>query len=155
MQLHDVDSGITKLKKRKRIGRGVGSGHGKTSGKGHKGHSSRQGFKHAPLGEGGQMKMFMRVPKRGFSNENFRKAYAIINVGDLESFDAGATINETTLREAGLIKGDSGAGLKILGDGQITKALTIHAAKFSASARQKIEAAGGSISLPSPTYQGG
>ncbi len=155
MQLHDVHSGINKFKKRKRVGRGPGSGHGKTSSKGHKGHSSRQGFKHAPLGEGGQMKMFMRIPKRGFSNERFRASYGIINVVDLDAFEANSTIDEAVLRAAGLIKGDSNAGLKVLGDGEITKPFTVHANKFSESAKQKIEAAGGKIVLPAPSYKGG
>lgn len=154
MQLHDVDRGITTFKKRKRVGRGKGSGHGKTSSKGHKGHSSRQGFKHAPLGEGGQMRMYMRIPKRGFTRGRHLESIAIVNVAELDSFDAGTTVDEAALRSRGLIKGQWD-GIKILGDGDLTKALTVHATKFSASARQKIEAAGGSIVLLEGPYQGG
>jgi large subunit ribosomal protein L15 len=144
MQLHDVDQGIHKRKKRKRIGRGVGSGHGKTAGKGHKGHSSRQGYKLSPLSEGGQMPLVRRVPKRGFANGAFRKDYAIVNVASLDAcYEAGTTVDEAALRLRGLVKGRHDDGVKILGDGPLTKALTVHAAKFSASATAKIAAAGG------------
>jgi len=144
MQLHDVDVGIQKRKKRRRIGRGTGSGHGKTAGKGHKGHSSRQGFKQNPLREGGQMPLGRRVPKRGFVNGAFRKDYATLNVGALEArFEAGATVDEAALRASGLVKGRHDDGVKLLGDGELTKALTIHATKFSATAVAKITAAGG------------
>jgi large subunit ribosomal protein L15 len=144
MQLHDVDQGIHKRKKRKRIGRGIGSGHGKTSGKGHKGHSSRQGFKYGALFEGGQMPLARRVPKRGFVNGAFRKDYAILNLEALEHcFPAGAVIDEETLRARGLVKGRHDDGVKILGDGEITRPLTVSAHKFSKSAIEKITAAGG------------
>jgi large subunit ribosomal protein L15 len=143
MQLHDVHVGIHKRKKPKRVGRGVGSGHGKTASKGHKGHSSRQGYKQNPLAEGGQMPIIRRVPKRGFNNGAFRKDYAIVNLGALDVFDAGAVVDETTLRARGLVKGRHDDGVKILGDGELTKALTIRASKFSESAAQKIVAAGG------------
>lgn len=148
MQLHDVDQGIQKYKKRKRVGRGTGSGHGKTASKGNKGHSSRQGFKQNPLFEGGQMPLARRVPKRGFVNGAFRKVYAIINLDTLDAmFDAGAVISETTLREKGLVKGRYDDGVKVLGDGELSKPFQIHAQKFSKSAVAKIEAAGGSITL--------
>jgi large subunit ribosomal protein L15 len=152
MQLHDVHQGVNKRKLRKRVGRGPGSGHGKTSSKGHKGHSSRQGFKQAPLMEGGQMPLFRRVPKRGFNNGAFRKDYATLNVGVLEaSFEAGAEVDEAALRVQGLVKGRHDDGLKILGDGQLTKALTVKAVKFSAQAAEKIRAAGGTVvEVPSP-----
>src|SRR4051794_27336730 len=144
MQLHDVDQGIHKYKKRKRVGRGTGSGHGKTASKGHKGHSSRQGFKQNPLFEGGQMPLARRVPKRGFFNGAFKKHYAILNIDELEAcFEAGAVIDESALRARGLVKGRHDDGVKILGDGEITKALTVHAHKFSQSAIAKINAAGG------------
>jgi large subunit ribosomal protein L15 len=144
MQLHDVHQGIQKRKKRKRIGRGIGSGQGKTAGKGHKGHSSRQGFKNHPLSEGGQMPLARRVPKRGFANGAFRKDYAIVNLSALEAcYDAGATVDEAALRARGLVKGRHDDGVKILGDGALTKSLTVRAAKFSASAGAKIAAAGG------------
>jgi large subunit ribosomal protein L15 len=144
MQLHDVDQGIEKRKKRKRIGRGTGSGHGKTASKGHKGHSSRQGFKLSPLSEGGQMPLVRRVPKRGFANGAFRKHYAIVNLSSLDAcYPAGATVDEAALRTRGLVKGRHDDGVKILGDGALSKPLTVHAAKFSASAAAKIAAAGG------------
>jgi large subunit ribosomal protein L15 len=144
MQLHDVDQGIHKRKKRKRIGRGIGSGHGKTSGKGHKGHSSRQGFKYGALFEGGQMPLARRVPKRGFVNGAFRKDYAILNLEALDHcFPAEAVIDEETLRARGLVKGRHDDGVKILGDGELTKPLTVSAHKFSKSAIEKITAAGG------------
>lgn len=144
MQLHDVHKGIHKRKLRKRVGRGIGSGHGKTSSKGHKGHSSRQGFKQSPLFEGGQMPLARRVPKRGFVNGAFKKDYAVINLVVLEAkLESGAEVDEASLRAAGLVKGRHDDGLKILGDGELTKRLIVRAVKFSASAVQKIEAAGG------------
>jgi large subunit ribosomal protein L15 len=143
MQLHDVHQGIQKRKKRKRIGRGIGSGHGKTAGKGHKGHSSRQGFKLSPLSEGGQMPLARRVPKRGFNNGAFRKDYAIVNLSALEvCYDSGTTVDEAALRLRGLVKGRHD-GIKILGEGDLTKPLTVRATSFSASAAAKITAAGG------------
>jgi large subunit ribosomal protein L15 len=146
MQLHDVDQGIHKYKKRKRIGRGTGSGHGKTASKGHKGHSSRQGFKQNPLFEGGQMPLARRVPKRGFVNGAFKKDFAIINLDRIdEAFEPGAVIDEAALRAKGLVKGRHDDGIKVLGDGEITKPFTIHAQKFSESAAAKINAAGGSV----------
>src|SRR3954451_17865804 len=144
MQLHDVHQGIQKRKKRKRIGRGIGSGHGKTATKGHKGHSSRQGFKNHPLSEGGQMPLARRVPKRGFANGAFRKDFAIVNLSSLEAcYDAGAVVDEAALRTRGLVKGRHDDGVKILGDGEITKSITVHAEKFSKSAVEKIAAGGG------------
>jgi large subunit ribosomal protein L15 len=144
MQLHDVHQGIHRRKKRKRIGRGIGSGHGKTSGKGHKGHASRQGFKLSPIFEGGQMPLARRVPKRGFVNGAFKKRYAIVNLADLESkFDADAVIDEKSLRAKGLVKGQELDGIKILGNGTLSKRLDVHATKFSGSAAAKIAAAGG------------
>jgi large subunit ribosomal protein L15 len=144
MQLHDVHQGIHRRKKRKRIGRGIGSGHGKTSGKGHKGHASRQGFKLSPIFEGGQMPLARRVPKRGFVNGAFKKSYAIVNLDDIDArFDGGSIVDEKALRARGLVKGHEFDGIKILGDGAISKPLEIHATKFSAAAAQKIAAAGG------------
>jgi large subunit ribosomal protein L15 len=151
MQIHDVHRGIHKNKPKKRVGRGPGSGHGKTSSKGHKGHSSRQGFKQHPLMEGGQMPIIRRVPKRGFNNGAFRKDYATLNVGVLETaFEAGATVDEQALRALGLVKGRHDDGLKILGDGQLTKKLTVRAVKFSAQAAEKIKAAGGEAIVVEP-----
>jgi large subunit ribosomal protein L15 len=126
---------------RKRVGRGPGSGNGKTAGRGEKGQKSRSGYS-AQIGfEGGQMPLHRRLPKRGFTNI-FKRTRAVVNVSDLERFDNGTTIDETVLRKAGLIKGQND-GIKILGDGKLTKKLTVHAAKFSESARKQIEAAGG------------
>jgi len=148
MQLHDVDKGIHKYQKRKRVGRGTGSGHGKTASKGAKGHSSRQGFKQNALFEGGQMPLARRVPKRGFVNGAFRKDFAIVNLEKIEvAFEAGAVIDEAALRARGLVKGRHDDGIKILGDGEVSKPLTIHTNKCSASAAAKIAAAGGSVVL--------
>jgi large subunit ribosomal protein L15 len=144
MQLHEVHQGIHRRKKRKRIGRGIGSGHGKTSSKGHKGHASRQGFKLSPIFEGGQMPLARRVPKRGFVNGAFKRSYAIVNLASLETrYDAGTVVDEQALRAHGLVKGHDFDGIKILGDGALTKSLEVHATKFSASAAAKIAAAGG------------
>jgi large subunit ribosomal protein L15 len=127
---------------KKRVGRGPGSGHGKTAGRGEKGQKSRSGF-HRMLGfEGGQMPLHRRLPKRGFTNI-FKKVVAVVNVSDLERFENGATVDESALRQAGLVKGQKDR-IKILGNGKLTKKLTVHAAKFSESARRQIEAAGGS-----------
>ncbi len=126
---------------KKRVGRGPGSGHGKTSSRGEKGQKSRSGF-HRMLGfEGGQMPLHRRLPKRGFTNI-FKKEVAVVNVSELERFDNGATVDEAALREAGLVKGRANA-VKILGDGKLSKKLTVKANKFSAGARRQIEAAGG------------
>jgi len=127
---------------KKRVGRGPGSGHGKTSGKGEKGQKSRSGFSRALGFEGGQMPLHRRLPKRGFTNI-FKKEYAVVNVAELDRFDDGATVDEAALRQVRLVKGQND-GVKILGDGKLSKKLTVHAAKFSASARKQIEAAGGS-----------
>lgn len=126
---------------KKRVGRGPGSGHGKTSGRGEKGQKSRSGFSRKLGFEGGQMPLHRRIPKRGFTNI-FKKDYAVVNVSDLERFDNGATIDETTLRQAGLVKGQHD-GVKVLGDGELSKKLTVSATKFSKSAREIIEKAGG------------
>jgi len=127
---------------RKRVGRGPGSGHGKTAGRGEKGQKSRTGFSRMLGFEGGQMPLHRRLPKRGFTSI-FKKEFAVVNVSDLERFENGATVDEGALRKAGLVKGRA-AGIKILGDGKLTKKLTVHATKFSASAKKHIEEAGGS-----------
>jgi large subunit ribosomal protein L15 len=126
---------------KRRVGRGPGSGHGKTSGRGEKGQKSRAGYSSQRGFEGGQMPLQRRLPKRGFTNI-FKKEHAVVNVSDLEQFDNGSTVDEGTLRKAGLVKGKND-GIKILGDGKLTKKLTVHAVKFSVSARRQIEAAGG------------
>jgi large subunit ribosomal protein L15 len=127
---------------KKRVGRGPGSGHGKTAARGEKGQKSRSGYSSKRGFEGGQMPLHRRLPKRGFTNI-FKKELAVVNVADLERFDNGATVDEAALRQAGLIKGRND-GIKVLGDGTLSKKLTVHAAKFSESARKQIEAAGGS-----------
>ena len=126
---------------KKRVGRGPGSGHGKTAARGEKGQKSRSGYSGKRGFEGGQMPLHRRIPKRGFTNI-FKKDYAVVNVSDLERFDSGATVDETTLRQAGLVKGQHD-GVKVLGDGELSKKLTVTATKFSKSAREIIEKAGG------------
>ena len=130
----------------KRLGCGESSGHGKTSGKGHKGQKARSGGSIRLGFEGGQMPLIRRVPKRGFSNEAFRTRYAIVNLADLELFDAGTAIDEALLRENNIIRGKVD-GIKILGNGELTKKLSITADKVSAAAKEKIEKAGGSVTL--------
>jgi large subunit ribosomal protein L15 len=137
----------------KRLGCGESSGHGKTSGKGHKGQKARSGGSIRLGFEGGQMPLIRRLPKRGFNNAAFHKNYAVVNLSDLDSFKEGTVVNEQTLREAKLLRGN-GAGLKILGDGELKHALTIEADKVSASAREKIEKAGGSVTLRQKPVQG-
>jgi large subunit ribosomal protein L15 len=126
---------------KKRVGRGPGSGHGKTAARGEKGQKSRSGYSSKLGFEGGQMPLHRRLPKRGFTNI-FKKEYAVVNLSDLERFDNGATVDESSLRAAGLIKGRND-GVKILGTGKLSKKLTVSATKFSATARKQIEAAGG------------
>jgi len=128
---------------KKRVGRGPGSGHGKTAARGEKGQKSRSGFSRMRGFEGGQMPLHRRLPKRGFTNI-FKKDFAVVNLADLERFDNGATVDEGALRQAGLVKGHND-GLKILGTGSLTKKLTVVAHKFSESARKQIEAAGGTV----------
>lgn len=137
-ELHPADGATTAAK---RLGRGIGSGLGKTSGKGHKGAKARSGGGKGPGFEGGQMKMTMRLPKRGFTN-NFRTEYAAINVDRLEIFEDGQEVTPVTLIEAGIIKNVQD-GIKIMGGGELTKKLIVRASKFTATAKEKIEAAGG------------
>src|SRR5688572_1424117 len=126
---------------KKRVGRGPGSGHGKTAGRGEKGQKSRSGYSRMLGFEGGQMPLHRRIPKRGFTNI-FKKEMSVVNLSDLEQFDNGVTVDEQALRTAGLIKGRA-KGIKILGTGKLTKKLTVHAHKFSEAAKKQIEAAGG------------
>jgi large subunit ribosomal protein L15 len=138
---------ITKVagadKGRKRLGRGRSSGHGKTCGRGTMGGGARSGWRTRGLQEGGQTPIFRRIPKRGFSNIEFRVEYAVVNLGDLESrFDSGTHVTPQLLREARLVR-SSRCPIKILGDGKLTKKFTVDAAKFSQSALEKIQAAGG------------
>ena len=141
MKLHDLNPAVGATTAPKRLGRGVGSGLGKTSGKGHKGAKARSGGGKRPGFEGGQMPLTMRLPKRGFTNI-FRKEYVAVNIDRLEMFEDGAVVTPVTLIEYGIIKNVQD-GVKILGNGEITKKLTVQANKFSESAKQKIEAAGG------------
>ena len=144
MQLNDVHRGITKHRPRKRIGRGPGSGTGKTSGRGHKGHKSRSGYSRKPNFQGGAMPMFRRIPKRGFNNKFSIEVFAV-NVRRLsEAFEDGDTVTLEALSAKNLAKGTFDE-VKILGDGEITKKLTVQAHRFSKSAEEKITAAGGSI----------
>ena len=143
MRIHDLAPAAGSTKQRKRIGRGHASGHGKTAGYGHKGQKARSGVKGAGF-EGGQMPLARRLPKRGFNNI-FRTEYAIVNLCTLEdAFDAGAVVDADALVAKGILK-KTLAGVKILGDGALTKSLTVKAAKFSATAKAAIEAAGGSV----------
>lgn len=131
----------------KRLGRGIGSGLGKTSGKGHKGQWARSGGGVRPGFEGGQMPLIRRIPKRGFNN-HFRKEYSIVNLSVLENFEAGAVVDIDALNAKGLIKlVKDGVGLKVLGNGQLTKALTVKANSFSASAKEAIEKVGGTVEI--------
>ena len=142
MKLNDLHNSV-KRPARKRVGRGDGSGQGKTSGRGDKGHGQRAGYRFRPHFEGGQMPLFRRLPKRGFTNPNHR-LFAVINVGQLnQSFEAGQEVTAELLTQRGLLGSGGNDGMKVLGDGELTKALKVKAQKFSASARQKIEAAGG------------
>lgn len=142
MKLHELSPAEGATKEVKRIGRGHGSGQGKTAGKGHKGQWARSGGGVKPGFEGGQTKLAMRIPKRGFNNI-FATEFATVNVSDLEArFDNGAVIDEAALIESGLLK-NTLDGVKVLGNGEVTKSFTVKAAKFSASAAEKIEKAGG------------
>jgi large subunit ribosomal protein L15 len=141
MELNDLKPKKGSRHAKKRVGRGPGSGHGKTSSRGEKGQKSRSGYSGKRGFEGGQMPLHRRLPKRGFTNI-FKKDYAVVNLSDLERFDNGATVDETAFRQAGLVKGQHD-GIKVLGDGELSKKLTVSATKFSASARKQIEAAGG------------
>ncbi|MDR1959916.1 MAG: 50S ribosomal protein L15 [Planctomycetaceae bacterium] len=144
MNISDVNFLSVRRKAKKRLGRGTGSGLGKTAGRGHKGQGSRAGFSMNPLFEGGQMPLVRRVPKRGFNNP-FAKKVSTINVGDLELiFEAEETVNPAILVESQIIKEQFDC-LKILGDGDLTKKLTVQAHAFSAAAKEKIEKAGGEV----------
>ena len=142
MRLHDLKPQPGAKHRRKRLGRGEGSGLGKTSGRGHKGQRARSGGTIREGFEGGQMPLHRRLPKRGFNNADHTIYYIPVNVNDLERFDAGTEIDVEALRKAGLAQG-RGQGVKILGQGEISKKLTLKVQAYSASAKQKIEAAGG------------
>ena len=141
MKLHELSPAPGSAKPAWRKGRGHGSGNGKTAGKGHKGQNARSGGGVRPGFEGGQLPLYRKLPKRGFNNV-FSKEYAIVNVEDLNKFEDGATVDMAVLLESGMIRKELD-GLKVLGNGEVTKKLTVKAAIFSASAKAKIEAAGG------------
>ena len=148
MQLNELKPAPGSRRQRKRLGRGVGSGSGKTAGRGTKGHNSRSGGGMRPGYEGGQMPIHRRLPKRGFKNL-FKKTVVVVNVGDLARFDADATVDEAALRVKGLVKGRRDA-VKLLANGDIDRPLTVKLNLVSAAARAKIEAAGGRIETATP-----
>jgi large subunit ribosomal protein L15 len=142
MRLHDLKPRPGAKHRRKRLGQGESSGHGKTSGRGGKGQTARSGSSIRIGFEGGQMPLIRRIPKRGFNNARFATRFIAVNVGELNHFDNGARVDETALRAVGLANGPAD-GVKILGAGELSKKLTVNAHAFSASARSKIEAKGG------------
>jgi large subunit ribosomal protein L15 len=146
IRLHNLKPRPGSRHRVKRLGIGESSGHGKTSGKGHKGQKARSGGSIRLGFEGGQMPLIRRLPKRGFNNAAFKKQYALINLDDLNEFKAGTVINEEMLRESKHIRGNV-AGLKVLGRGELKHGLTIEADRVSESAREKIEKAGGTVTL--------
>ena len=141
MKLHELEKSIGATSRKKRVGRGPGSGLGKTSGRGQKGQNARSGGGVSPVFEGGQLPLFRRVPKRGFSNKRFKTEYAVINVEDLNVFDDNTLVTPALLKEKGIVKKQL-AGIKVLGNGKLEKKLTIQAHKFSNSALKRIEEAG-------------
>ncbi len=145
MKLHDLKPAVGATTAPKRLGRGTGSGLGKTSGKGHKGAKARSGGGKRPGFEGGQMPLTMRLPKRGFTNK-WRVEYATVNVERLNIFEDGAVVTPVELVESGILKNVQD-GVKILGNGEITRKLTVKATKFTATAKEKIEAAGGKVEV--------
>ena len=142
MKLHELSPAEGSVKENFRKGRGAGSGNGKTAGKGHKGQNARSGGGVRPGFEGGQLPLYRKLPKRGFNNFRFGKVYAIVNVENLNKFDDGAIVDAEALLAAGIVHVVND-GIKVLGEGEITKKLTVKAAVFSASAKEKIEAVGG------------
>ena len=141
MRLHELKYTEGSRKEAFRVGRGIGSGNGKRAGRGQKGQNARSGGGVRPGFEGGQLPLYRKLPKRGFNNK-FAKVYATINVSDLNKFENGATVNLETLVNCGIVRKELD-GLKVLGNGQLTKAITVEAKVFSATAKEKIEAAGG------------
>jgi large subunit ribosomal protein L15 len=145
MKLSELKPPEGARKKKKRIGRGEGSGHGGTSTKGHKGYKARSGGKRSPGFEGGQMPLQRRLPKRGFTNPS-RKEWSVVNLRDLSAFPDGAVVDVEGMKSSGLVR-KVGFGVKILGEGEISRPLTVRAQAFSLSARKKIEAAGGKVEV--------
>ena len=141
MKLHELKKNPGATHSKKIVGRGPGSGLGKTSGKGHKGQNARSGGGVNPVFEGGQLPLYRRLPKRGFSNAKFKTEYAVINVSDLDKFEEGTVITPELLKEVGMVKKQL-AGIKVLGNGEITKKITIRAHGFTSSALRKLEESG-------------
>ena len=141
MKLHELEKNIGATHAKKRVGRGPGSGLGKTSGRGQKGQKARSGGSINPVFEGGQLPLYRRIPKRGFSNAKFKTRYAVINLKDLNVFEDGAVVTPALLKDAGIIKNQLD-GIKVLGTGKLEKKITIQASKFSTSALEKIKEAG-------------
>ena len=141
MKLHELEKNIGATHRKKRVGRGAGSGLGKTSGRGEKGQNARSGGGVSPVFEGGQLPLYRRIPKRGFKNALFKKVYAVVNLTDLNRFDNGTTVTPALLKEVGIVKKEL-SGVKILGDGKLEKKLTIQANRFSKSALEKIKESG-------------
>ncbi|MBR4672405.1 MAG: 50S ribosomal protein L15 [Bacilli bacterium] len=146
MRLNELEKNVGATQRRKIVGRGRGSGLGKTSGKGHKGQNARSGGGVRPVFEGGQTPLYRRLPKRGFSNYEFKTTYAVINVSDLNRFDNGTVVSPALLKEVGLVKNQLD-GIKVLGNGKLEKKLTVQAHKFSKTAQEKIEKSGSKIEV--------
>ncbi len=147
MRINDINEQARAAKKPRRVGRGIGSGRGKTSQRGHKGQGSRSGSSMNPVFEGGQMPLARRIPKRGFNNAEFSEVVVTVNIGDLELFfEKGDTVSPETLRSKKVVKNRYGK-IKILGDGQLSKNLDVTAHAFSASAKERIEAIGGKVTV--------
>ena len=150
MDLSTVHTGCRKNRRKKRVGRGIGSGHGKTSTRGHKGQWASAGAKKpAMMFEGGQTQLFRRMTKRGFSHATWDKYYHVVNVGDLNAFEDGEVVDALALQKKGLAKGPAD-GVRILGEGELTKKLVVKAHHFSKSAKEKIEAKGGGVEVIPP-----
>lgn len=150
MNISDAHRGIQRGRSRKRLGRGIGSGHGKTAGRGHKGQGARNGVSFSPIFQGGTMPLVRRIPKRGFNNR-WAKTVAVVNIGELDSaFNAGDDVTVEAVEKSGLVSGQFDV-LKVLGDGALSKKLTVRAHRFSKSAAEKIAQAGGqTIVVPGP-----
>jgi len=146
MMSHEITALVGKHKPRRRVGRGAGTDRGKTASRGHNGQRSRSGSLPPSLMEGGQMPLFRRLPKRGFNNAQFAERYTVVNVAQLDRFEEGSRVDPAVLSEAGLIRG-VGVRVKILGDGELHRRLTVVAHKFSRSAQQKITSAGGAAEV--------
>jgi len=145
MYIHDLKNAEGEKQSKKRLGRGIGSGIGKTSGKGHKGQNARSGGGVRPGFEGGQNPLYRRIPVKGFSNAKFKKVYSIVNVAELNVFEANTEVDAVKLLEAGILSKIEKDGVKVLGNGELTVALKVVANKFTAQAKEKIMAQGGSV----------